>query len=226
MRQAQPWKACLASLSLVIASGFLQLYPVARAGEWSLPDDRLGIRTAPLLLLSRPDVQADLKLDRTQVLAAQNMINELTRRAVALRGKTGSGVIAERRAIDQTQLDWLGKNLTGNQLERLRQIELQWEGPGAMLSRPMVSDYLRLTSEQRQKLARIVSQRAATRAKVSFPPTDHQSLTLQVRSLLSPSQYALWTNLLGTPLRFAATTPVPGSRDPAVQQAEHTQPAR
>jgi hypothetical protein len=192
-----------------------------RAGEWILPDDRQGIRTAPLLLLSRPDVRADLRLDRTQILGAQNMINELTRRASALRGRTGAAVIGERRSIDEAQLDWLGKNLTGNQLQRLRQIELQWEGPAAMLSRPSVADHLKLTPEQRQRLARIVSEHAAGRKRGQSTAADEQSLQQQVRSILSPGQAGLWTLLLGTPVRFVATASPSPLRDPAVQQAGH-----
>ena len=160
MRESQGWfirrqlmAAGLAFALLAMATGR------ASGAEWVLPDDRLGIRTAPLLLLSRPDVQADLKLDRSQVLGAQNQINELTRRALALRGKTGTAVVADRRAIDEAQLEWLGKNLTGNQLERLWQIELQWEGASALLGRPMVAEYLRLTPEQQGSLAAIIAER-------------------------------------------------------------------
>jgi hypothetical protein len=197
-----------------------------RAGEWTLPDDRLGIRTAPLLLLSRPDVQGDLKLDRAQILGAQNMINELTRRAAALRGRSGTAVIAERRAIDEAQLDWLGKNLTGNQLQRLRQIELQWEGPTAMLSRPSVAEHLRLSAEQRQQLARIVSERAAGRKRGQYSPSDQQAFNQQVRAFLSPAQHELWTILLGTPLRFVTTSNPSALRDAAVQQAGHATNSR
>jgi hypothetical protein len=218
------------SLPLMFALGLagwaLTFERAARAGEWILPDDRLGIRTAPLLLLSRPDVQTDLKLDRAQILGAQNMINELTRRAGALRGRTGTAVIAERRAIDEAQLDWLGKSLTGNQLQRLRQIEIQWEGPAAMLSRPSVAEHLRLTAEQRQRLARIVSDRAASRKRGPKDPTGDEAFNRQVQSILSPAQHGLWTVLLGTPVRFAATSNPSALRDSAVRQAGHAATAR
>jgi hypothetical protein len=177
-------------------------------------------------LLSRPDVRADLKLDRAQILGAQNMINELTRRASALRGKTGPTVIAERRAIDEAQLDWLGKNLTGRQLQRLGQIELQWEGPAAMLSRPSVADHLRLTSVQRQQLARIVSEHAATRQRSQAPPVAGQGVQQQIRLVLSPAQHEMWELLLGTPVRFVATAGPAPARDPAVQQAGHASGGR
>jgi hypothetical protein len=204
----------------------LQVENLGHADEWTLPDDRLGIRTAPLLLLSRPDIQADLKLERAQILGAQNTINELTRRALALRGKTGAAVTAERRAIDQAQIDWLAMNLSRNQLERLGQIELQWEGTAAMLSRPTVAESLRLTPEQRQTLARIIAERNALRARRQSTPPNEQTFNQKARSILSKPQQELWANLLGTPLRFTATGVPPRSRDEATQQAGHTQERR
>jgi len=196
------------------------------AGDWSLPDNRLGIRTAPLLLLSRPDVQVDLRLERAQILGTQNTINELTRRAQPLYGKTGAAVVAERRAIDEAQLDWLSNNLTGNQLERLRQIELQWEGAPAMLSRPMVAGYLKLTSEQQQTLARMIAERKRLRAQGRSTPQTEQEFRQKALSVLSNSQQELWANLLGTPFRFVATAVPPGKRDASAQQAGYSQEQR
>ncbi len=196
------------------------------AGAWCLPDTRLGIRTAPLLLLSRPDVQVDLRLERAQILGTQNTINELTRRALTLRGKTGPAVVAERRAIDEAQLEWLSSNLTGNQLERLRQIELQWEGVPAMLSRPMVAGYLKLSSEQQQTLARIIAERNRLRAQGRSAPQTDQDFRQKALSVLSSSQQELWANLLGTPFRFVATAAPPGKRDTSAQQAGYSQEQR
>ena len=198
----------------------------AMAGEWSLPDTRLGIRTAPLLLLSRPDVQADMRLEPVQISGIHDTINELTRRALALRGKTGPAVITERRSIDEAQAEWLASNLSGNQLARLRQIELQWEGARAMLSRPTVADYLKLTPEQRQTLVRTITQANFKRSRGSSAPQDEQAVNDAARSVLSKIQQELWANLLGTPCRFAMSSAAPRTRDPAAQQAGHTQEKR
>ena len=89
------------------------------AADWSLPDSRMGIRTAPLLLMTRPDVQADLKLEAEQVASLHKTIEELSQRAQALRGKTGPEVVAERRSIDDAQGRWLTDNLREDQLARL-----------------------------------------------------------------------------------------------------------
>ncbi len=51
-----------------------------------LPDDRLGIQTAPLLLLSRNDVRADLGLSPEQASAAEVEISDLYSRALPLEG--------------------------------------------------------------------------------------------------------------------------------------------
>ena len=197
-----------------------------KGGEWTLPDTRLGIRTAPLLLLSRPDVQADLRLEPGQVTDAQRTIDELTRRAAAVRGKSGAAVVAERRAIDEAQVDWLSKNLTGNQLIRLRQIELQWEGASAMLSRPTVAEYLKLTPEQRQTLVQMISERNAQHSRGAASPKDLSVMNQKAQAVLSVSQKELWDNLLGSPCKFALSSVPPRSRDDATQQAGHSQPQR
>ena len=208
------------------AATLLHAQNPSHAGDWCLPDNRLGIRTAPLLLLSRPDVQVDLRLERAQILGTQNTINELTRRALTLRGKTGAAVVAERRAIDEAQLEWLSNNLTGNQLERLRQIELQWEGVPAMLSRPMVASYLKLTAEQQQTLARIIAERNRLRGQSRNAPQTEQEFHQKALSVLSSLQQELWSNLLGTPFRFVATAVPRGKRDESAQQAVHSQEKR
>jgi hypothetical protein len=174
-------------------------------------------------LLSRTDVQADLRLEPGQIAGVHAVINELTQRALAVRGKSGPTVVAERRAIDEAQADWLAKNLTGNQVNRLRQIELQWEGAAAMLSRPTVAEYLRLTSEQRQILARAISERNTQRSRGKLTPTDEQVLSRRAQSVLSKTQQDLWSSLLGSPCRFALNVLPPGTRDEAAQQAVHVQ---
>ncbi len=226
MRHRQGWTVLPALVWAAFVLGSELLPSAVRAGEWMLPDNRQGIRTAPLLLLSRPDVQADLQLDESQILGARQTINELTRRAQALKGRSGATVVSERRAIDEAQVDWLGKNLTGNQLVRLRQIELQWEGPAAMLSRPMVAEYLKLTAEQRQALARIIAERNGARVRGQSAPLPGRAFNQRAQSVLSRTQQELWTNLLGAPLRFASTSIPPKTRDEAARRAGHVREER
>src|SRR5262249_18534885 len=63
------------------------------------PDGRLGIRTAPLLLLSRQDVRADVGLDAAQGAEAERALEELYTQAVALKGKSGPEALARKRSI-------------------------------------------------------------------------------------------------------------------------------
>src|SRR4051794_35436029 len=90
-----------ASLGLaVLLAGVVGLQATCRGGMDALPDNRLGVRTAPLLLLSRPDVQADLKLSRTQIDDAAEAIRRLQAQAATLRGMTGKKALEARAAID------------------------------------------------------------------------------------------------------------------------------
>ncbi|MFO0888973.1 MAG: hypothetical protein U0790_07470 [Isosphaeraceae bacterium] len=223
MSRAQGWIVARAIFWVVLAAGTQGYSASAVAGEWILPESRMGIRTAPILLLSRPDIQADLRLDSEQIAGAREMINELTRRATALRGKAGGEVVAERRAIDEAQLDWLSRNLTGNQLERLRQLEMQWEGVSAMLSRPMVAEYLKLSAEQRQSLARLIAEQNSARKRSPGAGADDRAFAAKVLGVLSQAQQEQWKNLLGMPLSFVATTAPDRTRDDAAQRAGHVQ---
>ena len=102
---------------------------------WQLPDDRMGVRTAPILLLSRDDVARDIGLTSDQRQKTWEKIADLGRRAADLKGRNDKEVNVLRRSIDQSQLDWLRTELKPVQLARLTQIDLQWEGPSAILSR-------------------------------------------------------------------------------------------
>jgi hypothetical protein len=211
---------------LMLGPGILCSAQSSKANDWSLPDARLGTRTAPLLLLTRHEVQADLKLEPGQISGAQAIIEQLTRRGFALKGKTGAGVISERRAIDEAQTEWLGTNLSGNQLERLRQIDLWWEGPPAMISRPTVADYLKLSPEQRQALARLITEHNTLHSKGAVTLSATEAFHAKALSILTGNQKVLWQNLLGTPCRFAFTGPASKTRDEAAQRAGHARQSR
>ena len=130
-----------------------------------LPDARLGIRTVPLLLLSRPDVRADLGLSDAQTALASRAITDLYVQAAAVRGKTGAEALEMRKAVDDAQRRWIETNLSPLQRDRLVQIDLQWEGPSALVSRPVVSDTLGLTKPQREALKAAVGKWTDARAR-------------------------------------------------------------
>lgn len=188
----------------------------SRAGETHapLPDERLGIRTAPLLLLSRADVRDDLKLTPKQAVEAEKAITDLYVRADDLRGKTGIQVIEARKAIDEAQRDWFERHLTAVQQNRLVQIDLQWEGPSSLISRPVLADTLGLSSQQRTSLKEAVAKRNLQRTRKMDAPADEQVLARQALSLLQTAQKEQWRAMLGRPFvpQLAARPDNPATR--------------
>jgi hypothetical protein len=173
------------------------------------PSSRLGVRTAPLLLLSRPDVCADLGLTADQAASAHRTIQELYTQALDLRGKSGPSVVEARRIIDAKQDQWIEYNLKPDQRLRLAEIELQWEGPGALGSRGYLADELGLTVEQRERIRTLVQQSHASGA-ASKGSARH--LAGAILGVLTPEQATQWRKMLGRPfaIQDAMIQPVNG----------------
>jgi hypothetical protein len=167
-----------------------------------LPDDRLGIRTAPLYLLSRPDVRAEVGLDASQAEDAGRTLARLYQDATALRGKSGPEILAGRRAIDEAERSWIATRLNEPQRRRLIEIDLQWEGPSALISRPVVADHLGLSPEQRSRLTKAIAERDGRRAQGEGGRTAEQHLAEQALALLSREQRTRWRAMLGRPCPF------------------------
>jgi hypothetical protein len=173
-----------------------------------LPDSRLGIRTAPLLLLSRSDVRADVRLDAEQTADAERTLEKLYLQAEALKGKSGREALTGRRAIDQEMEHWLRNRLSEPQQKRLLEIDLQWEGPSALISRPVLGDHLRLTPEQRTRLGEAVAECNRRRQEGTHWLECERTLFQQTRDLLTPEQLRSWKAMLGPPFqRQVAATP-------------------
>ncbi len=197
-------------LALLLAS--LAVFPaVSTAGPPPLPDSRLGVRTAPLLLLSRPDVREDLRLTEAQAASAEQAITDLYLRAAELKGKPDAEVIAARRAIDEAQQTWIDTNLSVNQRARLVQIDLQWEGPTALLSRPIVAESIALTPDQRHTLAQAIAERNAQRAQGKTRPEDERALAATALSILNDEQKIRWKAMLGHPFQVQTLASQPAS---------------
>jgi hypothetical protein len=181
-------------LALVALSG------AAPGGE--ALDDRLGIRTVTLFLLLRADVQADLGLDSKQIAHCNRAARAFYERATKVRGRTGHGAEQARKEIDDQELRWLQAVLTPDQRARLEQIDLQWEGAGAMLSRPLLDESLELSPEQKQKVIQIVKAARAERGSGTWSYEQHTELTRQAIAVLNDRQKELWIHLLGHACRF------------------------
>ncbi len=164
-----------------------------------LPDSRLGIRTAPILLLTRPDVQAELKLTAEQIDEAEKEISRLYSEAAALKGKSESEAVTLRRAIDELEFRWIQQNLEDIQRERLAQVELWWEGTSALISRPWLAEKLGLTETQRKELEKAVVERDQDRKKRGFDIEAEKKLRKVGLALLTPDQKERLHAVLGAP---------------------------
>ena len=177
----------------------------ALAGTWSLPDESMGSRVAPLLLLSRPEVREDLQLASNQTADVERAIDDLHRKAAALRGLTGEDAVARRKAVDEGQKAWLETHLTPEQVDRLAQVDLRWEGPAALVTRKPVAEALSLSDEQRAALSRAVAECNIRREKgMSASEAEHQH-NIRAMTVLSEGQKLRWESMLGRPLAVRAT---------------------
>jgi len=203
-----------ASSSVWIIAAFLAAVGWCRT-DWAqdvhLPRSRQGSRTAPILLLTRADIRNELALSPEVAAAAKSLAGELQRKASALHGKTGAGILTARRAIDDQQTQWLNKNLSQAQLDRLHQLDLQWEGPAAFVSRPIIADYLKLSPQQIQGIAEIVADRAGRSKPPQTPQLSEAAFVQLVLTKLSDEQRNQWQSLQGRPFQFQA--------DPRIEDA-------
>lgn len=167
------------------------------ADEAGLPTSRLGQRAAPMLLLTRPDVRADLGLSPEQADAADRAIQDLYRRAEAVRGQADTPqAAAARKAIDVAGRDWITGHLSKEQAGRLLQIDLQWEGPAALVTRATVAEALGLTTEQGQSLRAALEE---TRRPGPAAAEAQRRLGETALALLTADQRERWKAMLGRP---------------------------
>jgi len=192
------------------------------AQEIRVPESRKGIRTAPILLLCREEIQAELGLRPEVIAQAKSMASDLHRRAAFLHGKTGSGVLTARRIIDEEQTRWLNKNLSAAQLDRLHQLDLQWEGPTAFVSRPIIAEYLNITPQQRESIAKSINLMKNQTNPTQSPPDSEDRFSDQALALLTDPQRDQWKALLGKPFAFRRDSP---SQDAQISKTR-TDPAR
>jgi len=209
MRGQTTLAAALLSMALSVpASGR------APSREEMVPDSRLGTRVAPLLLLGRPDVRADIGLSPEQEDRVRDTIAEIYARAVASRGKAGREAIDARRQIDEAQERSLDTLLDETQRARLDQIDLQWEGPAALVSRRGLAEHLEITETQRAALEQAIARRGERR--VSGPPHEaDRQLARDALGVLNSPQRERWRAMLGRPFKPEVTQTPPLSSAPS-----------
>ena len=181
-------------------------------GGWALPDESRGARVAPILLLSRPEVRADLRLRPDQAADVDRVIADIFRKAAQVKGRTDAAAVELRRAVDDEQRLWLETKLTEDQVGRLGEIDLRWEGIAA-ITRPALAETLSLSDDQRARLARAVADRKAQRAlppeRRRDPAAAERHFAQQAEAILNDGQRRKWERMLGRPVA-AATAAAPG----------------
>jgi hypothetical protein len=164
-----------------------------------LQDDRYGSRVAPLLLLSRADVREELRLSARQSDASSHAAAQSYLKAKELSGKRGTEFIEARKAIDESSNRWIEANLSIEQQTRLVQIDLQWEGLSALVSRPVVVETLALTEDQRKTISATIDAFNAIRERKT-PSAEEKKTTIdKVLGVLNPTQSKRWEAMLGRP---------------------------
>ena len=117
--------------------------------------------------------------------------------------------------LNETELSAI---LSGEQLQRLRQIALQWQGPGG-LRELSVANSLKLTHEQKARIRQIDDTSSGRGDRGGFgssspTPTNkdqrHRTAMEQVRAVLTPEQRDQWLQMAGRPYEGPLTYP---SRD-------------
>ena len=178
--------------------------------SWILPDWSQGFRVAPILLLSRDDVRADLRLKPEQVADAARVITDARQKANQLMGRTDSAAIDLRRSVDEEQRLWLETRLTEDQVERLSQIDLRWEGKAAIATRPGVAELLSLSIDQKAALKQALDDRNRHRARPADrerdPAAIEHQFVQQVWSTLNDGQHRRWEKMIGRPFAVVAST--------------------
>jgi hypothetical protein len=196
------------------AAGLLVLSAASRSSaEDGLPASRRGVRTAPILLLTRADVRAELRLSPEQAADAERAIADLHEKAQALKGRTDTEAVAARGEVEEACRLWIERALTPPQRDRLAQLDYQWEGPSAVITRAKVAESLALTDAQRIVLAKAVAERNGRRGGGPPIEADEAGLARVVYEQLTEGQDKRWQAIIGPPFRFktAAGRPARGS---------------
>lgn len=134
-----------------------------------------------------------------QAAAAELAIADLYSRAAQLRGKSGEEAIAARKAVDEAQRVWVDAYLSPEQRDRLVQIDLQWEGPSALVSRPIARDALGLSTEQQGEIQKAIDRRNAAKAAAGDRGEAESGLARTALTVLTEAQRERWKAMLGKP---------------------------
>lgn len=166
-----------------------------------------------MMLLMREDVQKELNLSQTQKAKLEQMRQEMMQAMQQLRDLPPEQRREQRQALQQ-RYDPTSV-LTDAQRKRLRELELQWQGPSALLD-PEIARQVGLTEEQQAKIRGIIQesfQAMRERFQPGQPPEQsgdrmqeiqraREQTEKKILEVLTPAQRERWQQLLGKPFEF------------------------
>lgn len=182
-----------------------------------------GMMGGGLMLLRMPEVQTELKMTQPQIAkidSAQQTMFEAMREG--MQGGPGQRSPEEMQAamakFEELQAKAVTSILDQTQIKRFRQLELQRQGPGAVM-RPAVAKELGVTAQQQAKI-RELQQKQMEEMRSMFQggrgqmtPEERQDMAKKMQEnrtknqqavlgVLTPAQKTKWTEMLGKPFKF------------------------
>lgn len=160
------------------------------------------------MLLARPDVQKELNLTAQQKAKIEEMQQAMRMAREELRSLPPDQ--RRQRMAELRQKNDPTSVLTETQKKRLRELELQWQGPTALMN-PEIAQEVGLTQEQRTKIMGILQEQfqgMRERFQQGGSP-DPQALEKareevekKILEVLTPAQRQKWDQMLGKPFTF------------------------
>ena len=175
-----------------------------------------------LFLLSRPEVQTELKMtDAQKTLVQETMAKQ---RADGQNRQQGFRDLSpeerQKRLAEQQaeQMKLVNTILTQEQQPRFKQISLQQQGPRGLATNPALAEELKLTADQKTQIQSIMQasreaqqglfqQGADRQAAMEKMQAMNKETDAKIVAVLTDAQKAQWTQMLGTPLTLAPIRP-------------------
>ncbi len=149
-------------------------------------------------------IREELKLSEDQVKQLEALMAELRETYESFRGMNKEDREKKLQEIRVKEGAAIPKILTRKQLIRAEQIQLQILGP-MILTRPEVAASLKLTDEQKEKMALIkresLKEYRESRAKGEPQKEISKNRNERLLNVLTPAQKEKWKQLLGEPYK-------------------------
>jgi hypothetical protein len=175
-----------------------------------------------LFLLSRPEVQTELKMtdaQKTQVQekqAAQRANGQA--RPQGLQNATPEERQKRQAEMQAEQMKLVNSILTPEQQPRFKQISLQQAGLRGLAQNPALQDELKLTADQKTQLQSIMQASREAQRGLFQQGADRQAgfekmqamnkeTDAKIVALLTDAQKAQWTQMIGTPFNLPPFRP-------------------